>query len=192
MVKLNKIYTRTGDDGTTGLVAGPRRLKHDLRVEAYGTIDEANSAIGVARLHTSEQPVLDQMLVAIQNDLFDLGADLSTPETGEPATFEPLRIIQPQVDRLERDIDTLNAELSPLTSFVLPGGSPAAAQLHLARTIVRRAERLMVALSKTGGESVSAPALKYVNRLSDLLFVAARHANDRGGADVLWVPGKNR
>jgi cob(I)alamin adenosyltransferase len=192
MVKLNKIYTRTGDDGTTGLVAGPRRLKHDLRVEAYGTIDEANSAIGVARLHTSDEPVLDQMLMAIQNDLFDLGADLSTPETGEPATFEPLRIIQPQVDRLERDIDTLNAELSPLTSFVLPGGSPAAAQLHLARTIVRRAERLMVALSKTEGEGVSAPALKYVNRLSDLLFVAARHANDRGGADVLWVPGKNR
>jgi cob(I)alamin adenosyltransferase len=192
MVKLNKIYTRTGDDGTTGLVAGPRRLKHDLRVEAYGTIDEANSAIGVARLHTSEQPVLDQMLMAIQNDLFDLGADLSTPETGEPATFEPLRIIQPQVDGLERDIDTLNAELSPLTSFVLPGGSPAAAQLHLARTIVRRAERLMVALCKTEGEGVSAPALKYVNRLSDLLFVAARHANDRGGADVLWVPGKNR
>jgi cob(I)alamin adenosyltransferase len=192
MVKLNKIYTRTGDDGTTGLVAGPRRQKHDLRVEAYGTIDEANSAIGVARLHTSEQPVLDQMLMAIQNDLFDLGADLSTPETGEPGTFEPLRIIQPQVDRLERDIDTLNAELSPLTSFVLPGGSPAAAQLHLARTIVRRAERLMVALSKTEGEGVSAPALKYVNRLSDLLFVAARHANDRGGADVLWVPGKNR
>jgi cob(I)alamin adenosyltransferase len=136
--------------------------------------------------------VLDQMLMAIQNDLFDLGADLSTPETGEPATFEPLRIIQPQVDGLERDIDTLNAELSPLTSFVLPGGSPAAAQLHLARTIVRRAERLMVALSKTEGEGVSAPALKYVNRLSDLLFVAARHANDRGGADVLWVPGKNR
>jgi cob(I)alamin adenosyltransferase len=192
MVKLNKIYTRTGDDGTTGLVAGPRRLKHDLRVEAYGTIDEANSAIGVARLHTSDEPVLDQMLMAIQNDLFDLGADLSTPETGEPATFEPLRIIQPQVDGLERDIDTLNAELSPLTSFVLPGGSPAAAQLHLARTIVRRAERLMVALSKTEGEGVSAPALKYVNRLSDLLFVAARHANDRGGADVLWVPGKNR
>jgi cob(I)alamin adenosyltransferase len=192
MVKLNKIYTRTGDDGTTGLVAGPRRLKHDLRVEAYGTIDEANSAIGVARLHTSDEPVLDQMLMAIQNDLFDLGADLSTPETGEPATFEPLRIIQPQVDGLERDIDTLNAELSPLTSFVLPGGSPAAAQLHLARTIVRRAERLMVALSKTEGEGVSAPALKYANRLSDLLFVAARHANDRGGADVLWVPGKNR
>lgn len=192
MVKLNKIYTRTGDDGTTGLVAGPRRLKHDLRVEAYGTIDEANSAIGVARLHTSGEPVLDQMLMAIQNDLFDLGADLSTPETDEPAAFEPLRIIQPQVDRLERDIDTLNAELSPLTSFVLPGGSPAAAQLHLARTIVRRAERLMVALSKTEGEDVNAAALKYVNRLSDLLFVAARHANDRGGADVLWVPGKNR
>lgn len=192
MVKLNKIYTRTGDDGTTGLVSGPRRLKHDLRVEAYGTIDESNSAIGIARLYTSEEPVLDQMLMAIQNDLFDLGADLSTPETDEPPAWEPLRIIQSQVDRLERDIDTLNAELSPLTSFVLPGGSPAAAHLHLARTIARRAERLMVALSRIEGERVSAPALKYINRLSDLLFVAARYANERGGADVLWVPGKNR
>ncbi|PZM09474.1 cob(I)yrinic acid a,c-diamide adenosyltransferase [Rhizobium tubonense] len=192
MVKLNKIYTRTGDDGTTGLVSGPRRLKHDLRVEAYGTIDESNSAIGIARLYTSEEPVLDQMLMAIQNDLFDLGADLSTPETDEPPAWEPLRIIQSQVDRLERDIDTLNAELSPLTSFVLPGGSPAAAHLHLARTIARRAERLMVALSRIEGERVSAAAPKYINRLSDLLFVAARYANERGGADVLWVPGKNR
>jgi cob(I)alamin adenosyltransferase len=192
MVKLNKIYTRTGDDGTTGLVSGPRRLKHDLRVEAYGTVDETNSAIGIARLHTSEQPVLDQMLMAIQNDLFDLGADLSTPESHEPPAWEPLRILPSQVDRLERDIDTLNAELSALTSFVLPGGSAASAHLHLARTIARRAERLMVALSRTDDEAVSAPALKYINRLSDLLFVAARYANDRGEADVLWVPGKNR
>lgn len=192
MVKLNKIYTRTGDDGTTGLVSGPRRLKHDLRVESYGTIDEANSAIGVARLHSHTLPTLDMMLMAIQNDLFDLGADLSTPETDEPPAFEPLRIIATQVDRLERDIDYLNGELAPLTSFVLPGGHPAAAHLHLARTIARRAERLMVALSRTDGERVSAPALHYVNRLSDFLFVAARHANDHGRADVLWVPGKNR
>jgi len=192
MVKLNKIYTRTGDDGTTGLVSGPRRLKHDLRIESYGTIDETNSAIGIARLHTGDMPDLDAMLMAIQNDLFDLGADLSTPETDEPPAWEPLRIIATQVDRLERDIDTLNAELEPLTSFVLPGGHPAAAHLHLARTISRRAERLMVALARTEGERVSAEALQYVNRLSDFLFVAARHANDLGRSDVLWVPGKNR
>jgi cob(I)alamin adenosyltransferase len=192
MVKLNKIYTRTGDDGTTGLVSGPRRLKHDLRVESYGTIDETNSAIGIARLHTGDMPDLDAMLMAIQNDLFDLGADLSTPETDEPPAWEPLRIIATQVDRLERDIDTLNAKLEPLTSFVLPGGHPAAAHLHLARTISRRAERLMVALARTEGERVSAEALQYVNRLSDFLFVAARHANDLGRSDVLWVPGKNR
>lgn len=192
MVKLNKIYTRTGDDGTTGLVSGPRRLKHDLRVESYGTIDETNSAIGVARLHTGDKPDLDAMLMAIQNDLFDLGADLSTPETDEPPAWEPLRIIATQVERLERDIDTLNAKLEPLTSFVLPGGHAAAAHLHLARTISRRAERLMVALARTEGERVSPAALQYVNRLSDFLFVAARHANDLGRSDVLWVPGKNR
>jgi cob(I)alamin adenosyltransferase len=192
MVKLNKIYTRTGDDGTTGLASGPRRLKHDLRVESYGTIDEANSAIGIARLHIHTMPLLDMKLMAIQNDLFDLGADLSTPETDEPPAWEPLRIVASQVDRLERDIDQLNSELKPLTSFVLPGGQPAAAHLHLARTIARRAERLMVALSRTEGERVSAAALHYVNRLSDFLFVAARHANDGGRADILWVPGKNR
>lgn len=192
MVKLNKIYTRTGDDGTTGLVSGPRRLKHDLRIEAYGTIDETNSAIGIARLCTSEMPELDQMLIVIQNDLFDLGADLSTPETDAPPAYEPLRIVETQVERIERNIDVLNAELSPLNSFILPGGHPAAAHLHLARTIARRAERLMVALSRGEGETVSTPALKYINRLSDFLFVAARHANDRGRADVLWVPGKNR
>ncbi|MBP2484722.1 cob(I)yrinic acid a,c-diamide adenosyltransferase [Rhizobium leguminosarum] len=192
MVKLNKIYTKTGDDGTTGLVSGPRRLKDDLRVEAYGTIDEANSAIGLARLHTAGLPELDAMLMSIQNDLFDLGADLATPDTGEPPTYEPLRIAETQVDRVEHDIDRLNAGLEPLKSFILPGGSPAAAHLHLARTIARRAERLMVALTRTDGEIVGEPAMKYVNRLSDFLFVAARHANDQGHADVLWVPGKNR
>ena len=192
MVKLNKIYTKTGDDGTTALVSGPRRQKHDLRIEAYGTIDETNSAIGVVRLHTSDQPGLDRMLMLIQNDLFDLGADLATPDTGKPLDYEPLRIVAAQVTRLEADIDRLNADLEPLKSFVLPAGSPAAAHLHLARTISRRAERLMVALSRTEGETVGQEALKYVNRLSDFFFVAARHANDQGRADVLWVPGKNR
>jgi cob(I)alamin adenosyltransferase len=192
LVKLNKIYTKTGDDGTTALVSGPRRQKHNLRVEAYGTIDETNSAIGIVRLHTADLLELDRMLLLIQNDLFDLGADLATPDTGKPLDYEPLRIVAAQVTRLEGDIDTLNADLEPLKSFVLPAGSPAAAYLHLARTISRRAERLMVALSRTEGEIVGAEALKYVNRLSDFLFVAARHANDRGRADVLWVPGKNR
>ncbi|MDM9621532.1 cob(I)yrinic acid a,c-diamide adenosyltransferase [Rhizobium sp. S96] len=192
MVKLNKIYTKTGDDGTTALVSGPRRQKDDLRVEAYGTIDEANSAIGVARLHMQGMPILDTMLMSIQNDLFDLGADLATPDTGEKPEYEPLRIVETQVARIEADIDQLNADLQPLKSFVLPGGHSAAAHLHLARTITRRAERLMVTLGRTKGEIVSEAALKYVNRLSDFLFVAARHANDRGLADVLWVPGKNR
>lgn len=192
MVKLNKIYTKTGDDGTTGLAAGPRRLKHDLRVESYGTVDETNSAIGVARLHMSDMPEIDAMLMRIQNDLFDLGADLSTPETDEPLPYEPLRITDHQVEGLEHDIDLLNADLEPLKSFVLPAGNAASAHLHLARTIARRAERLMVALSREQGERVSPAALKYVNRLSDLLFVAARYANDKGRGDVLWIPGKNR
>lgn len=192
MVKLNKIYTRTGDNGTTGLVCGRRRLKHDLRVEAYGTVDETNSSVGIARLHTGGMAELDAMLGRIQNDLFDLGADLAAPDTGEPLGYEPLRIVDGQVVRLETEIDRLNGDLLPLTSFVLPGGTPAAAQLHLARTIARRAERLMVALSRSDGEKVSDAALKYVNRLSDFLFVAARFANDLGRADVLWVPGKNR
>ena len=192
MVKLNRIYTRTGDDGTTGLAAGPRRLKSDLRVEAYGTIDEANSFIGLARQHTAETPVLDAMLMRIQNDLFDLGADLSTPDTGETLAYEPLRIIAAQVTRLEAEIDTLNGDLDPLRSFVLPGGSGAAAALHIARTVVRRAERHMVQLARLDGETVSAEALIYVNRLSDFLFVAARWTNDKGASDVLWVPGKNR
>lgn len=192
MVKLNKIYTRTGDKGTTALVSGPRRLKHDLRVEAYGTVDETNSAIGVARLHTGGLETLDAMLFRIQNDLFDLGADLATPDNGEPLSYEPLRIVESQVTRLENEIDELNAELEPLTSFVLPGGSAAAANLHMARTVCRRAERLMVELSVTDNEIVSPAALKYANRLSDFLFVAARFANDAGRADILWVPGKNR
>ena len=192
MVKLNKIYTRTGDKGTTALVSGPRRLKHDLRVEAYGTVDEANSAIGVARLHTGGMEKLDAMLFRIQNDLFDLGADLATPETDEPPAYEPLRIVDSHVTRLENEIDDLNATLEPLTSFVLPGGNAAAANLHLARTICRRAERLMVELSVTEAEIVSPAAIKYANRLSDFLFVAARFANDAGKADILWVPGKNR
>ncbi|WP_337269286.1 cob(I)yrinic acid a,c-diamide adenosyltransferase [Oryzifoliimicrobium ureilyticus] len=192
MVKLNRIYTKTGDDGTTALVSGPRRRKDDLRIEAFGTIDEANSAIGIARLHLEKDDPLDGMLMRIQNDLFDLGADLANPQTDVPDGYEPLRIVASQVDRIEADIDSLNAELDPLTSFVLPGGHPAAAHLHLARTIARRAERFMVSLDRTPGEAVGPNALKYVNRLSDFLFVAARHANDKGRADVLWVPGKNR
>ena len=192
MVKLNKIYTRTGDDGTTGLAAGPRRLKSDLRVEAYGVVDEANSAIGIARLHTARADAVDAMLGRIQNDMFDLGADLSTPETGKDLGYEPLRIVAAQVARLEGEIDLLNAELNPLKSFILPGGSAASAHLHLARTIVRRAERFMVDLARRPDETVSAASLEYVNRLSDFLFVAARYLNDKGRADVLWVPGKNR
>lgn len=192
MVKLNKIYTKTGDDGTTGLATGPRRLKSDLRVEAYGTIDEANSFIGLARQHTQELAGLDAMLMRIQNDLFDLGADLSTPDTGETLAYEPLRIIAAQVTRLEAEIDELNGDLDPLRSFVLPGGSGAAATLHIARTVARRAERLMVDLARIDGEIVSGEALAYVNRLSDFLFVAARWTNGKGKSDVLWVPGKNR
>jgi cob(I)alamin adenosyltransferase len=192
MVRLNKIYTKTGDDGTTGLAAGPRRLKSDLRVEAYGCTDEANSAIGIARLHTAGEPVVDAMLMRIQNDLFDLGADLATPETGKDLGYEPLRIVEAQVKRLEEEIDLLNGELDPLRSFILPGGSAASAHLHLARTIARRAERIMVDLVRKPDETVSAPALHYINRLSDFLFVAARYLNAKGRADVLWVPGKNR
>ncbi len=193
MVKLNKIYTRTGDDGTTGLGSGERRLKCDLRVEAYGTVDEANACVGMARVHTAEaHPALDAMLARIQNDLFDLGADLAVPDTGEKLDYEPLRIVASQVKRLEEDIDILNRELSPLRSFVLNGGTPAAAALHLARTVTRRAERLAVALAQDPAERVNPEAVKYLNRVSDLLFVAARAVNDNGRADVLWVPGKNR
>jgi cob(I)alamin adenosyltransferase len=192
MVKLNKIYTRTGDDGTTGLAAGPRRKKSDLRVEAFGAVDEANAVLGIAQLHAVDEPGFAAMLTRIQNDLFDLGADLATPDTGEAVAWEPLRIIASQVAWLEGEIDRLNAELKPLNSFILPGGSALSAHLHVARTVVRRAERLMVALADQDGEIVSAEALKYANRLSDLLFVAARYAAGKGEADVLWVPGKNR
>ncbi|MBB4005679.1 cob(I)yrinic acid a,c-diamide adenosyltransferase [Aurantimonas endophytica] len=188
MVKLNKIYTRTGDAGETGLGNGERRLKSDLRVETYGTVDELNAVIGLARL--SAEPELDAMLARIQNELFDLGAELATPLTGEPLGYEPLKIIASQVERLEREIDAMNAKLEPLKSFVLPAGSAAAAHLHLARTVARRAERLMVALGRV--ETVEAVALAYVNRLSDHLFVAARIANEDGRADVLWVPGQSR
>jgi cob(I)alamin adenosyltransferase len=193
MVKLNKIYTRTGDDGTTGLGSGKRRLKSDLRVEAYGTVDEANAAIGLARLHTAAgHPEVDVMLGRIQNDLFDLGADLSVPDTGKKLEYEPLRIIAAQTARIEADIDRLNKELKPLKSFILPGGSPAAAALHLARTVTRRAERKMVALAQNPDEHVNREGIRYINRVSDFLFVAGRVVNDNGNADVLWVPGQNR
>ncbi len=194
MVRLNKIYTRTGDDGTTGLTSGPRRLKSDLRVESYGTVDETNACIGLVRIHTGieQYAPIDAMLARIQNDLFDLGADLSTPDDGKPLSYEPLRIVAQQVSRLEADIDELNADIPPLRSFILPGGSSASAALHLARTVSRRAERLMVALAKTKGEVVSEEALQYINRLSDFLFVAARAVNENGASDVLWVPGQNR
>lgn len=195
MVHLTKIYTRSGDDGTTALGTGERRKKDDLRVETYGTVDEANSFIGLARLSTAQNPScakLDAMLLRIQNDMFDLGADLAMPETGEKLAYEPLRIIAAQVTRLESEIDELNAELAPLRTFVLPGGSPAAAALHLARTVTRRAERLFVALADQPGERVSEPALRYLNRLSDFLFVAARYVNDKGASDILWVPGAHR
>jgi cob(I)alamin adenosyltransferase len=195
MVLLNRIYTKTGDAGTTALGNGERRPKNDPRVETYGTVDETNSAIGVARLATAADPRLadlDVMLLRIQNDLFDLGADLCAPDRGEPLGYEPLRIVEAQVTRLEADIDTLNADLAPLRSFVLPAGTPAAAHLHVARTVARRAERLLVALMADPAEPVGAPALKYLNRLSDFLFVAARHANHIAEGDVLWVPGKFR
>jgi cob(I)alamin adenosyltransferase len=193
MVKLNKIYTKTGDDGTTGLGNGERRLKSDLRVAAYGTVDEASACIGMARIHTAgSHPEIDAILARVQNDLFDLGADLATPQGAEKRPGPALRIVASQVERLEREIDALNADLAPLKSFVLPGGSPAAAALHLARTVTRRAERLMVELRRTPGETVGEEAIRYVNRLSDLLFVAARAVNDNGARDVLWVPGQNR
>jgi cob(I)alamin adenosyltransferase len=192
MVVLNRIYTKTGDGGTTALGTGERRPKYDLRIESYGTVDETNATIGLARLHTHDDPDLDGMLARIQNDLFDLGADLCAPDTGKKLPYEPLRIVDSQVERLEREIDQLNASLSPLRSFVLPGGSPASAYLHLARTVSRRAERLMVELAGRPDEPVGAPALRYINRLSDFLFVASRAANARKDGDVLWTPGANR
>jgi cob(I)alamin adenosyltransferase len=192
MVVLNRIYTRTGDDGTTGLGSGERRAKYDLRVAAYGTVDETNAAIGIARLHLQAEPDVDAILMRVQNDLFDLGADLAVPAEDETKSRERLRVSDHQVERLEQDIDRLNAELTPLKSFVLPGGEPAAAHLHLARTICRRAERLVVELAARKEERIGGPAIRYLNRLSDLLFVAARYVNGRGARDVLWVPGANR
>jgi len=187
MVILNRIYTKTGDKGETALGDGTRLPKNALRISAFGTVDEANAAIGLARLHTAGE--LDAMLARIQNDLFDLGADLCVPETAKRNEGR-LRIAEGQVQRLEREIDAMNAELKPLNSFVLPGGTPAAAYLHLARTTVRRAERLIVELAQ--GEALNPAAIQNANRLSDHLFVASRFANDRGAQDVLWVPGANR
>ena len=193
MVVLNRIYTRSGDDGTTALGTGERRKKYDLRIEAYGTLDEVNAVIGVARLHVAGDPALDAALGRIQNDLFDVEADLCMPsEQGKGPGGARLTVTEAQVSWLEAEIDRLNADLTPLKSFILPGGSPAAAYLHLARTVCRRAERIMVALNDKPGETVTAAALKYVNRLSDFLFVASRAMNDKGAADVLWAPGRNR
>jgi cob(I)alamin adenosyltransferase len=189
MVKLNSIYTRTGDDGTTGLVRGPRRTKYDLRVEAYGTVDEANATIGVARVHTGSMPKVDMLLARIQNDLFDVGSDLATPDADDPAAEHPsLRIRPVQTQFLEKQIDHYNGNLEPLRSFVLPGGTPLAAALHVARTVTRRAERITVELAAHEPDT-SAEAVRYLNRLSDLLFVLARVANSNGSKDVLWVPG---
>jgi cob(I)alamin adenosyltransferase len=187
MVRLTRIYTRGGDAGETSLGDGARVKKDDLRVEAFGTVDEANAAVGLARLSAAGE--IDAMLARIQNDLFDLGADLCTPEDGRRAAGA-LRIQASQVARLEQEIDALNAALKPLDSFVLPGGTPAAAHLHLARTVTRRAERLVVALAAR--EVVNPEAVKYLNRLSDHLFVLSRHVNDKGAGDVLWTPGANR
>jgi len=192
MVVLNKIYTRTGDDGTTALGTGERRRKYDLRVAAYGTLDEVNAAIGVARLHTDNEAALDAALARIQNDLFDAGADLTMPGKGKGPGGARLTVTEVQVSWLESEIDRFNGELAPLRSFVLPGGSAASAYLHLARTVCRRAERLIAELRDKPNESVGEEVLKYVNRLSDFLFVASRYANDKGGRDVLWVPGQNR
>jgi cob(I)alamin adenosyltransferase len=195
MVVLNRIYTRTGDGGETALGSGERVSKADVRIEAYGTVDETNTVIGLVRLHTQTEKfaVLDDMLGRIQNELFDLGADLCVPDRGQKLEWEPLRILPSQAERLEQEIDQLNETLSPLRSFVLPGGVAAATYLHQARTVCRRAERLMVALKSVEGEVVSNGAMAYINRLSDFLFVASRWANAiAGDGDVLWVPGKTR
>ena len=194
MVVLNRIYTRTGDKGDTALGSGTRVSKAHLRIQAYGTVDETNSVLGIVRLHTNTEAFskLDTMLGRIQNELFDLGADLCVPDDGKKLDYEPLRILPSQVERLEKEIDDLNHDLKPLRSFVLPGGHAAAAQLHLARTICRRAERLIVELKSHEGEHVSEGALAYVNRLSDFLFVASRWVNARNAGDVLWTPGENR
>jgi cob(I)alamin adenosyltransferase len=192
MVTLNRIYTRTGDGGRTRLSTGEEVDKYNPRVEAYGAVDETNACIGLARLHTKDDAVLDPILERVQNDLFDLGADLAAPERGAPLPWEALRILQGQVDRLEQELDSLNDQLDDLTSFVLPAGSPASAALHLARTVCRRAERITVYLAQIEGETVSDAVIRYLNRLSDLLFVASRWCNDKGKADVLWKPGATR
>jgi cob(I)alamin adenosyltransferase len=193
VVTLNRIYTRTGDQGQTKLATGETVPKFDLRVEAYGAVDELNAVVGLVRLAGGGEGGLDAMLARIQNELFDLGADFATPERpGKPLGWEALRIVDRQVDRLEQEIDALNAELSPLTSFVLPGGTPVAVHLHHARTVCRRAERIAVKLASEEGEAVSPAALKYLNRLSDLLFVMSRWANGRGAGDVMWQPGATR
>ncbi|MEL7138899.1 MAG: cob(I)yrinic acid a,c-diamide adenosyltransferase [Pseudomonadota bacterium] len=190
MVVLNKIYTRTGDKGETALGDGSRVAKNSARVSAYGTVDELNATLGMARLHA--EGLLAEQIARIQNDLFDLGADLCTPdmERDGEREYPPLRMAASQVDRLEAEIDAMNARLTPLRSFILPGGSALAAHLHLCRTVCRRAERMTIAL--TASEGVNEAALKYLNRLSDWFFVAGRIANDDGKADILWVPGKNR
>jgi len=190
MVVLNRIYTRTGDDGTTALGSGARRKKYDLRVAAYGTLDEVNATIGLVRLHTTGNAALDPALARIQNDLFDVEADLCLSEKGPGGAR--LTVTDAQVDWIESEIDRLNADLAPLRSFILPGGTPAATYMHLARTICRRAERIMVELRDQPDETVTDASLKYVNRLSDFLFVAGRYANDKGALDVLWAPGQNR
>jgi cob(I)alamin adenosyltransferase len=196
MVVLTKIYTRTGDSGTTALGTGARVPKNHLRISAYGTVDELNASLGMALLSVPDTPAeyaqMRSGLIRIQNDLFDLGADLCVPDTGEELPYEPLRMTDDQAGWLESEIDRMNSELQPLTSFVLPGGTPAAAALHMSRTICRRAERLIVALAATDDEHVSEAALKYINRLSDYLFVASRYLNDKGAGDVLWKPGANR
>ena len=191
MVTLNRIYTRTGDAGTTRLASGTQVSKADARVEAYGAVDETIACLGLARTHTAGDEAFAVLLARLQNELFDLGADLATPPARDEAEGSRLRILDSQVDRLEAEIDALNAGLPELKSFILPGGTPAAAALHLARTVCRRAEREAVRLVEVG-EPVSEPALRYLNRLSDLLFVAARHANDRGAAEVFWVSGATR
>ncbi len=196
MVVLNKIYTKTGDDGTTALGTGERVHKFDQRIEAYGTVDEVNSIIGLVTTQLDESSddnkTVLAMLSRIQNDLFDLGADLCTPDKGEKLEYEPLRIVEAQVKRLEKEIDELNQHLDPLRSFILPGGTPAGATLHIARTVSRRAERQMIRLNSQDNEQVGEFALQYINRLSDFLFVASRFINDRGKMDVLWTPGENR
>jgi cob(I)alamin adenosyltransferase len=193
MVVLNRIYTRTGDAGETALGTGERVSKANIRIAAYGTVDETNATVGVVRLHTQGLEKLDAMLTRIQNELFDLGADLCVPDRGEKLEWEPLRILPKQYERLEAEIDELNAELSPLRSFVLPAGHAAAAQLHLSRTVCRRAERLIVELKAIEGEHVSEGAIAYINRLSDFFFVASRWVNFKvADGDVLWVPGKTR